>query len=66
MICPRCEIVANTSAVSWTDGAVDTINNMRVFATYQIPLGWKTYEYYYETRRTPQSKAHPTQEKKKG
>ena len=38
----------------------------RVSAIYQILLGWKTCEYYYETDRpTPQPKANPTQEKKK-
>ena len=25
----------------------------RVFAIYQIVLGWKTYEYYYETDELP-------------
>ena len=36
----------------------------KVFAIYQIMLGWKTYTYYYETDELPNpSKANPTQEK---
>ena len=32
-----------------------------VFAIYQIMLGWKTYEYYYETDELPNPR--PTQPK---
>ena len=35
----------------------------RVFAIYQIVLGWKTYEYYCETDELPNPR--PTQPKKK-
>ena len=38
--------------------------NSRVFATYQIMLGWKTCRYSLWNRRTPQLKANnPSQEK---
>ena len=33
----------------------------RVFAIYQIMLGWKTYKYYYETDELPNPS--PTQPK---
>ena len=36
---------------------------IRVFAIYQIPLGWKTCKYYYETDELPNPR--PTQPKKK-
>ena len=35
----------------------------RVFAIYEILLGWKTYEYYYETDKLPNPR--PTRPKKK-
>ena len=34
-----------------------------MFAIYQILLGWKTYEYYYETNKLRNPR--PTQPKKK-
>ena len=37
--------------------------NSRVFAIYQIMLGWETYKYYYETDELPNPR--PTQPKKK-
>ena len=37
--------------------------HIRVFAIYQIMLGWKTYEYFYETDELPNPK--PIQPKKK-
>ena len=36
---------------------------IRVFAIYQMMLGWKTYKYYYETDELPNPR--PTQPKKK-
>ena len=38
-------------------------NNLtnRVYAIYQILLGWKTYKYYYETEELPNPR--PTQPK---
>ena len=38
-------------------------SSSKAFAIYPIMLGWKTFKYYYENRRTPQRKAYPTQEK---
>ena len=31
-------------------------DKIRVFATYQVLLGWKTYEYCYETEELPEGK----------
>ena len=39
-----------------------TLNNDRVFAIYQIQLGWKTYKHYDETDELPNPR--PTQPKK--
>ena len=39
------------------------IPSTRVFAIYQILLGWKTYKYYYETDELPNPR--PTQPKEK-
>ena len=36
---------------------------IRVFAIYQMMLGWKTYKYYYETDELPNPR--PSQPKKK-
>ena len=41
----------------------NTLARNRVFAIYQILLGWKTYKYYHETDELPNPR--PTQPKKK-
>ena len=54
-------IVDVTVDVTVVDVVVAVV--VRVFAIYQIMLGWKTYKYYYETDELPKPKANSTQAK---
>ena len=53
-------IVDVTVDVTVVDVVVAVV--VRVFAIYQIMLGWKTYKYYYKTDELPNPR--PTQPKK--
>ena len=54
-------VVAVPAVIDVAVVVVGVVN--RVFAIYQIMLGWKTWKYYYETDELPNPKGQPNPRK---